>query len=250
MNRKKIVAGNWKMNCNFNEAIKLFEEVNEIVKETSDNVDVYIFPPAIYLSEIIKSNQNLKIGAQNGFFEDSGAFTGEVSIHQMKNLGVNSILIGHSERRTYFHEKNDDLAKKVNATLSKDLTPFYCVGESLEERENNSFEAVIEKQISEGLFHLSEEQIQNIVIAYEPVWAIGTGKTASAEQADEAHAFIRSLIAKKYSPSIAQKVSILYGGSCKPNNAKELFQKENIDGGLIGGAALNAKDFSAIIKSF
>lgn len=245
--RKKIVAGNWKMNLSIKEAKSLVKEI-----ETDDSCTTYIFPPAIFLTalQLDAQKKGISIGAQNAFHEDKGAFTGEVSMEQIKDIGMDAVLVGHSERRSIFNEDDALLKLKINAALAKNLMPFFCCGETHQERiAKNHFE-VVGRQIENALFHLDIDTIVKIVIAYEPVWAIGTGETATAEQAEEMHAHIRSLLERQYGNEIAQSVPILYGGSCKPNNAQELFSQPNIDGGLIGGAALKAEDFNQIIKSF
>ncbi len=248
--RKKIVAGNWKMNKSYAEAIDL---VNQISKLDYDlNTNLLIIPPFIYIADIIKllEKSTIEVGAQNCSEKNNGAFTGEISTEMLKNIGCKYVLVGHSERRAYFYEDNEIIANKIKKLLLSNLTPIFCCGEQLSERENNNHFKLIETQIKEGLFCLDETKIANCIIAYEPVWAIGTGKTATAIQAQEMHAFIRNLLAEKYSKNIAENITILYGGSCKPSNTKELFAQADIDGGLIGGAALNATDFIAIANSF
>jgi triosephosphate isomerase len=246
-NRKNIVAGNWKMNLSLDEGRALLAEISSDAASTA-----YIFPPAIYLNPLLEMarEKGVSIGAQNAYFEDAGAFTGEVSMAQLKNMGMDAVLIGHSERRSIFKEDDLLVKNKVDAALTHGLTPFLCCGETHEERNTKQHFDVVKKQITNSLFHLDIDSIVKIVVAYEPVWAIGTGETASAEQAEEMHEFIRSLMERKYGIEIAQSISILYGGSCKPGNAKELFNQPNIDGGLIGGASLKAKDFNQIIASF
>jgi triosephosphate isomerase len=248
--RKNIVAGNWKMNKVHVEAITL---ANEVVGSAYDkNVQLIMIPPAIYISEISKiaASSNVGVGVQNSSQHDSGAYTGELSSSMIKSVGAQYVLVGHSERREYFNEQNRDLAAKVNQLLAGDLTPIYCCGEVLEERENENHFNLVQSQIQEGLFHLPSNEILKCVIAYEPVWAIGTGVTASSGQAQEMHKFIRTLLVDKYGLEIANNISILYGGSCKPSNAKELFANADVDGGLIGGASLSASDFIAIANSF
>lgn len=252
--RKKIVAGNWKMNTTLNDGVRLVEETLRLLPAESVNETVVIFcPPFISLgkiSSIIKERKNIFSSAQNCYSEKSGAFTGEVSASMIKSVGAGYVILGHSERRQYFNEDNQMLAKKTDCVLTEGLKPIFCVGEPLEVREGNKYKELVEKQLKEGLFHLTPQQFQNVVIAYEPVWAIGTGKVASDDQAQEMHAFIRGLIAQKYSKQIADETSILYGGSCKPSNAKGLLSQPDVDGGLIGGASLVAADFVAIINSF
>lgn len=250
--RKYIVAGNWKMNGTLEETqILASEVVNMYNDEVNNGVVAVLCPPFIGIAEVLRLTRGsaVKVGAQNCHQELSGAYTGEVSAPILASFGVNYIIIGHSERREYFAEGNALLAKKVDQAQANQLTAIYCCGETLSQRESGSHFQVIEQQINEGLFHLSAEKLQQTVIAYEPVWAIGTGKTASAEQAQEIHAFIRSLIAKTYTPVVADSISILYGGSVKPNNAAELFAMADIDGGLIGGAALKSRDFIDICKA-
>ncbi len=251
MKRQRIVAGNWKMNNNFDEGRDL--TISIIQKLGPSGTLAVLCPPFIhlnYMSTLAKGIANLKLGAQNCHTEANGAFTGEISAPMLKSVGAEFVILGHSERREYFGETDDFLAKKVDAVLSNDLRPIFCVGEKLESREAGEQEAVVSRQLEGGLFHLSEEQMSKVVIAYEPVWAIGTGKTASKEQAQEMHKFIRGLVAKKYNDNLADLTTILYGGSCKPDNAKELFSQPDVDGGLIGGASLKAADFVAIVNSF
>ncbi len=243
--RKKYVAGNWKMNLNHSEALGL----SEFVGSLESNASVLVFPPFIYLSEIKNRFPNLNVGAQNFHPKDKGAFTGEVSIEQLKNIGVTHVLIGHSERRQIFNESNEFIKEKVDAALSKGLTVVFCCGEPLEVREIGEEVHFVEQQLKESLFHLTEEQLKSIIVAYEPIWAIGTGVTASSEQAEQMHKSIRALIATNYSNVSANEVSILYGGSCNASNAKELFTCQNVDGGLIGGASLVSQDFSAIVNA-
>ena len=250
--RTKIVAGNWKMNKNLTESLSLISEVRSMVRdEVRHDVEVMIFPPYISLASANKllEGANLKLGAQNCYHEKNGAYTGEVSLEMLKSVGVTNVLVGHSERRAIFGEDNALLAKKTSAILEAGLTPIYCCGETIENREDNSFFKVIETQISEGVFHLHEDQFKNIIIAYEPVWAIGTGMTASKEQAQEMHAYIRNLVSNKYGETIADSIRILYGGSVKPDNAQDLFSSPDIDGGLIGGASLKSRDFVEIVKA-
>ena len=248
--RKKIVAGNWKMNLSLDEGLDLQKEVSLKLKDNT--CEVVMFPPAIYLLEMLKKStqlKNIKIGAQNGFPKEKGAFTGEVSMKQLASIGVGAVLVGHSERRSIFNESHRFLKEKVDQGLANNMTVFFCCGESLEEREKGKHVEVILEQLTEGIFHLNETEFSKIVIAYEPVWAIGTGKTASAQQANSMHESIRTAINKKYNATIAEKTTILYGGSCKPSNASELFAQPHIDGGLIGGASLKANDFIEIINA-
>ncbi|WP_425389763.1 triose-phosphate isomerase [Ekhidna sp.] len=252
--RKKIVAGNWKMNCTLPEGKKLASEViNMVQDEVNNEVDVVLIPPFIHLTGIqnlIGSTKNIFLGAQNCHQNQSGAFTGEVSAAMLVSCGASHVILGHSERREYFGETDELLAEKVSFVLDNQLTPIFCCGEKLEVREAGDHEELVGTQVDKALFGLSEEQIKKVVIAYEPVWAIGTGKTASAEQAQEMHAFIRQQIAKKYSQQTADSISILYGGSVKPENAKEIFSQPDVDGGLIGGASLKSRDFTNIVKAF
>jgi triosephosphate isomerase len=248
--RQKIVAGNWKMNTLISEGMELAAAVNALAaKKTSDAI-VIIAPPHTHLADVKKVLSTVKLSAQNCASEESGAFTGEVSVSMIKSVGAEYIIIGHSERRAYYHEDNAVLAKKVNLTLSKGLKPVFCIGEVLPERNANKHFEVVKTQLSEGLFHLTPSEFANVVIAYEPVWAIGTGVTASPEQAQEMHKFIRSEVGRKYGAELAENTSILYGGSCKGSNAKELFANPDVDGGLIGGASLKAEEFLQIVNAF
>jgi len=248
--RRNIVAGNWKMNTTVSEGINLAKEINDKSETLNTDTGIIIIPPYVHLSKIIEIlGAKVKIGAQNCSAKEQGAFTGEISVKMLKDIDVEYCLVGHSERRQYHNENNKLLKQKTDLLLAENITPIYCCGERLDEREKNQYFDVIKKQINESLFHLNSEQIKNIIIAYEPVWAIGTGKTASPKQAQEIHKFIRDLLVEKYNNNIANNITILYGGSCKPSNAKELFSMPDIDGGLIGGAALKSKDFIEIIKS-
>ncbi|TAJ15723.1 triose-phosphate isomerase [Marinilabiliaceae bacterium JC017] len=250
--RQNIVAGNWKMNKNLEEGLELAKELNDILKANKPNCKVVIGTPFIHLSKVaeIVDKELIGVSAQNCADKVSGAYTGEVSASMVKSTGVDYVILGHSERRSYYGETNEILKEKVDLALANDLTPIFCIGEVLEEREAEKHFEVVKSQIEEGLFHLSAETFGKIVLAYEPVWAIGTGKTASPEQAQEIHAFIRKTVAEKYGKEVADNTSILYGGSCKPSNAKELFANADVDGGLIGGAALKAEDFVGIISAF
>ena len=251
MKRKQIVAGNWKMNMDFDEGRDL---AICIIRKLGPLEPTVIFcPPFVhlnYLSVLTKGINNLFIGAQNCHENSSGAFTGEISATMLKSVDCDYVILGHSERREYFNEQDAVLAKKVDAALSAGLYPIFCVGEKLASREAGNQEQIVEEQLKGGLFHLDKERFSKVVIAYEPVWAIGTGKTASPEQAQEMHAFIRKLISNKYGVSTAALTSILYGGSVKPDNAKEIFNQPDVDGGLIGGASLKAADFVALVNSF
>ncbi len=250
--RKKIVAGNWKMNKNAEDASILTSEVVNMVKdEVMSDAEVVLCTPFIYLNKALKLSEGskVKVGAQNCSEHASGAYTGEISAPMLKSIDVPYVILGHSERREYFAEANDQLAKKVDIAMENGLIPIFCCGESLETREaGNHFEFVC-NQLTESLFHLSNEQMTNFVIAYEPIWAIGTGKTASAEQAQEMHAKLRAHLATKYGNDIADSISILYGGSVKPGNAKEIFAGADVDGGLIGGASLESRSFVDIVKA-
>ena len=250
--RKKIVAGNWKMNKNLQEGIALATELNDILKADKPNCDVVICTPFIHLASVagIIDQSVIGLGAENCAGKASGAYTGEVSAEMVKSTGAGYVILGHSERRAYYGETAEILKEKINLALANGLKVIFCIGEVLEERESGKQNEVVEAQLAGSLFDLTAEQFANIILAYEPVWAIGTGKTATAEQAEEMHAFIRGVIAGKFGAEAAENVSILYGGSCKPSNAKEIFSKENVDGGLIGGAALKAADFKGIIDAW
>lgn len=252
--RKKIVAGNWKMNYSLLEGKRLASEVIHMVQdELNNDATIILIPPYIHLTSIqslVEKDHAVSLGSQNCHHEEAGAFTGEISASMIASLGTEYVILGHSERREYFGESDELIAKKISSVLNHKLTPIYCCGEKLETREAGEHEKVVGKQIEQALFGLDEEQIKKVVIAYEPVWAIGTGKTASAEQAQEMHAFIRSKISSQYSNEIADGISILYGGSVKPGNAKEIFAQSDVDGGLIGGASLKSRDFIDIVKAF
>ncbi|SDK68688.1 triosephosphate isomerase (TIM) [Catalinimonas alkaloidigena] len=251
--RQKIVAGNWKMNKDAESAQSLASEVVNMVKdEVTSEVTVVMAPPFPFLSSTqrqIGDAAQVFLGAQNCYPKDSGAYTGEVSVPMLKSVGVTYVILGHSERREYFGEKDATIADKVDAVLAGGLVPIYCCGESLETREANDHEAFVSGQLDRELFHLDAEAIKKVVIAYEPIWAIGTGKTASPEQAQEMHATLRNHLAKKYGSEVANAISILYGGSVKPDNAAEIFAKPDVDGGLIGGASLKSRDFLEIVKA-
>ncbi len=252
--RKKIVAGNWKMNKTASEALELANEVGKLVKsDVSADVQVIMATPALYLSEVNKAIagiSNLAVAAQNCHEKASGAYTGEISAPMLASAGVNYVILGHSERRQYFNETNAQLAAKVDAALANGLTPLFCCGESLELREGGDFLEYVAQQLTESLFHLSADDFAKVVIAYEPIWAIGTGLTASSAQAQEMHAYLRAHLAKQYGQAAADACSILYGGSCNAQNAQELFACADVDGGLIGGASLKAGDFITIATSF
>lgn len=247
---KKIVAGNWKMNKNLQEGIALAKELTEVVK--NPNCEVIIGTPFIHLASVAQVIEGscVKLSAENCADKASGAYTGEVSAEMVKSTGAEYVILGHSERREYYHETPEILKEKVELALANGLKVIFCIGESLEQREANEQEAVCKAELAGSVFHLKAEQWKNIVIAYEPIWAIGTGKTATAEQAEEIHAYIRSCVAEVYGAEAAAETSILYGGSCKASNAPELFAKPNIDGGLIGGASLKAADFKGIIDAW
>ncbi|MCT4699040.1 triose-phosphate isomerase [Tenacibaculum haliotis] len=250
--RKKIVAGNWKMNMNFDETKKLIKGIKKgTKKKVGKNTRVIIAPSFVNLQTALKRTKKSKIevASQNMHQSKSGAFTGEISADMLTSLGLDLVILGHSERREYFGETDEILAKKVTTALENKLETIFCFGEVLEDRKSENHFNVVESQLKKGLFHLKKGDFSKIVLAYEPVWAIGTGETASPEQAQEMHAFIRDIIAKEYGSEVAENISILYGGSVNPANAKEIFSKPDVDGGLIGGAALKADDFIAIIKS-
>ncbi|RKD16172.1 triose-phosphate isomerase [Pelobium manganitolerans] len=252
--RKKIVAGNWKMNKNYTDGLSLFSEVLNMVKdEVRGQQQVIVCAPFIHLhslTALAKGHAQLSVGAQNMHQEASGAYTGEISGEMLASVGVQHVILGHSERRQYFGETDALLAKKVDAALGNGLAPIFCIGETLTEREGGSHFDVVKKQLADGTFHLSADDFKKLVIAYEPVWAIGTGLTATDEQAQEIHAFIRKQIAEKYGEAVADETSILYGGSCNPKNAGGLFAQADIDGGLIGGASLKSRDFVDIAKTY
>ena len=252
MSRKKIVAGNWKMNLDYNEAIALINNVINASK-TIINVEKIIFPPFPFLQiacDMTKNETNFFIGAQNCSEHISGAFTGEVSANMINSIGCSHVLIGHSERRLFFKETDGHLILKIKHALNHNLHIIYCVGEQLEERKNALHFDVVRAQLENVLNNFNELDLEKIYIAYEPVWAIGTGETATPEQAQEIHAYIRRVINKNYSAEVAEKINILYGGSCNSKNAKELFSCKDIDGGLIGGASLKADEFCKIMLSF
>lgn len=248
--RKKIVAGNWKMNTTLHQGIELAKRVNNQV--SGSDVTVVLCTPFIHLHEISKviNKETIFLGAQNCADKESGAYTGEVSAEMIKSTGATYVILGHSERRAYYGETNETLSVKVKLALKYELTPIFCIGEVLEERDAGKHFNVVKEQLDKGLFSLAADDFSKIVIAYEPVWAIGTGKTATPEQAQEIHKVIRDHIAAKYGQSVANVTSILYGGSCKPSNAAELFENPDVDGGLIGGASLVADDFMGIVAAF
>jgi triosephosphate isomerase (TIM) len=248
--RKKIVAGNWKMNTTLQEGIELAKAVNSQISGTK--ATVVLCTPFIHLTEVKKiiNKEMLFLGAQNCSDQKSGAYTGEVSAAMIKSTGATHVILGHSERRAYYGETNKLLALKVKIVLENGLLPIFCIGEVLEEREAGKHFDIVKTQLNEGLFDLSADDFCKIIIAYEPVWAIGTGKTATPDQAQEIHKVIRDHIASKYGGKIAGDISILYGGSCKASNAAELFANPDVDGGLIGGAALKAEEFMGIVNAF
>jgi triosephosphate isomerase len=248
--RKKIVAGNWKMNKNLQEGIELAKTIN---RQTEDNdIEVILCTPFIHLADVARviTKDTLHLGAQNCASEASGAYTGEVSADMIRSAGAEYVIIGHSERRTYYKESDELLNKKVKLALANGLIPIFCCGEILAERQAGKHIQVVKSQIEKGLFDLSPEDFSKVVIAYEPVWAIGTGVNATAEQAQEMHKVIRDFVNEKYGQQIAGNTSVLYGGSCKPSNAGELFANPDVDGGLIGGASLTASDFMGIVNAF
>ena len=252
--RKHIVAGNWKMNLTFSEADELLDELMSELEKTElpRDTQVIVCPPFPYLemASDYANDSYFMVGAQNVSDQEKGAYTGEVSAEMLESCEIDYCIVGHSERRAYYGETDALVAAKIDRLLAHGLKPIVCVGEVLDEREAGRQLEVVASQVEKGLFHLDAEQIKDVVIAYEPVWAIGTGRTATPEQAQEIHAHIRSLLTKKYGKEVANEISILYGGSCKPSNAKELFACPDIDGGLIGGASLKAKDFMGIVVSF
>ena len=246
--RKKIVAGNWKMNQNAKETSQLINELKSNLPSTL--AEIIIAPSFVNLESAIKQceNSNISVAAQNMHQAEGGAFTGEISANMLKSIGINTVILGHSERRQYFKETDTLLALKVDTALKHELRIIFCFGEELKERQGKQHFNVVENQLKDGLFHLDASVYHNIVLAYEPVWAIGTGETATPEQAEEMHDFIRDTLHRKYGSEVSENITILYGGSVKPDNAKEIFSKPNVDGGLIGGASLKATDFTAIIN--
>ena len=248
--RQKIVAGNWKMNNDLAATNTLISEL--IKKEKKANAEVIIAPTFVNLLEASKrlKDSSIKVAAQNMHFANHGAYTGEISATMLKSVGVNTVILGHSERREFFSEDDNLLKQKIDKALDESMQIIFCFGEKWEDRSIGKHFMVVESQIKNALFHIKNENWKSIVLAYEPVWAIGTGQTASPEQAQEMHAFIRNLVKENYNSTISEDVSILYGGSVKPENAKEIFGKNDVDGGLIGGAALNADNFIAIVNAF
>lgn len=250
--RKNIVAGNWKMNTTVPEGVELAKAVNGKLAEITPKCDVIICVPATHLCPVkaVINSDKLGLGAENCADHKSGAYTGEIAASMVASTGASYVILGHSERRQYYGETSEILKEKVALAFENNLTPIFCIGEVLEQRENGTAFEVVKAQIEEALFNLSAEDFSKIILAYEPVWAIGTGKTATDDQAEEMHAFIRGVIADKYGKEVAENTSILYGGSCKPSNAQALFAKPNVDGGLIGGAALDAESFMGIVTAF
>ncbi|MDR0832756.1 MAG: triose-phosphate isomerase [Candidatus Symbiothrix sp.] len=250
--RKNIVAGNWKMNKNLQEGLDLVKDLQTALFSKKVKCDVVVCTPFIHLGAVngMIDKTKVKLGAQNCADKVSGAYTGEISAEMVASTGAKYVILGHSERRAYYGETNDMLKEKVQLALANNLTPIFCIGEVLGEREAGQQNTVVKKQIEEGLFALSAEDFGKIVLAYEPVWAIGTGKTATSDQAQEMHAFIRQTVAAKYGQAVADATSILYGGSCNAANAKELFANPDVDGGLIGGASLKVDTFMPIVEAF
>ncbi|PLX11763.1 MAG: triose-phosphate isomerase [Marinilabiliales bacterium] len=250
--RQKIVAGNWKMNKLFHEAEDLVGAIANAIDDNEPDCEVIVCTPSLYLEVAgdYSEESQIRVGAQNVSEHDSGAYTGEISAPMLSSMAIDYCIVGHSERRKYFGESDALLFQKAERLLENDISPIFCIGELLEEREANNHFNVVEEQLNNSVFKFNKDEFSNIILAYEPVWAIGTGKTATPEQAQEMHAFIRGLIAKKYDKETAENTSILYGGSCNAENAKELFSQKDVDGGLIGGASLKAKDFTKIIYSF
>lgn len=250
--RKQIAAANWKMNLTLSQAAALTQQLMDAPIQLQPHQEVVLAVPAPYLYQVVQllqGKQGFHVAAQNCYTKVSGAYTGEISVEMLTSIGVSHVVLGHSERREYFNESNAMLAQKVSIALEHQLTPIFCCGEPLEIREANTQNEWVALQLKESLYHLSAEQITQLVIAYEPIWAIGTGKTASSLQAQEIHAFIRTQLAAQYGDTVAQQIPILYGGSVKAANAVELFQQTDVDGGLVGGASLQAAEFTAIIQA-
>ena len=250
--RKKIVAGNWKMNETLQEGVQLAKEITEQLQADKPQCEVVICTPFIHLASVaeVLDKEIVALGAENCADQEKGAYTGEVSAAMVKSTGADYVILGHSERRQYYHETAEILKEKVLLALKNNLKVIFCCGETLEEREQNKQNEIVKAELEQSVFNLTAEEWKNIVIAYEPIWAIGTGKTATSDEAEEMLAYIRSIVAEKYGQAVADETSILYGGSCKPSNAKELFAKPNIDGGLSGGASLKAADFKGIIDAW
>ncbi len=250
--RKQIAAANWKMNLTYAEGEQLIADILKAGVEVNSHQEVIFgvpFPYLLMAEEKLSGKNNYFVSAQNCYNKKAGAYTGEVSVGMLDSIGITHCIIGHSERREYFNESNQMLAEKLDLLLATGITPIFCCGEPLEIREAGTQNEFVEKQLEESLFHLPEAEVKKLIIAYEPIWAIGTGKTATTEQAQEIHAYLRSVLAKKYGAEVAAEIPILYGGSVKANNAQELFACEDVDGGLVGGASLVAKDFVEIIKA-
>ena len=246
--RRNIVAGNWKMNLNLSDSTRLIDEIN--TKEIHPDVELIVATPTIYLSSLKGKQHHFSLSAQNIHFEENGAFTGEISAEMLSSLNINYAIVGHSERRSMFHETDEIIFKKVKSLLKYNISPIFCCGESKEEREEGRAFEVVSNQLNYLLSYLNEDQIRKIIIAYEPVWAIGTGLTASPEDAQKMHKHIRESLADQFSLKTAENIPILYGGSCKPKNAKDIFSQDDIDGGLIGGASLDCNSFLSIANSF
>lgn len=252
MSRHPLVVGNWKMNKSLEEALTLTKDLVVQAPQLSNAVEIILAPPALYLhplQQLTQSTENISLAAQNCHQASKGAYTGEISAPMLSTMNVDYVILGHSERRSFFQEDNELLAKKVNAALASGVNVIFCCGEPLEVREEEGQEAYIQQQLEESLFQRVVADLPHIVVAYEPIWAIGTGRTASPTQAQSMHAFIRQLLAKKYGQEAASQVRLLYGGSCKPSNAADLFAQEDVDGALVGGASLQAKDFISIIEA-
>ncbi len=249
--RKKVIAGNWKMNNDISETRNLISEILKKLKNKNVNCDIIACPTFTSLSEAysLTKGTKVKLGAQNMYFEESGAFTGEISAKMLKSTGCEYVILGHSERRAIFSESNELINKKIKKALSVGLKPIFCVGETLEERKKGTTKEVVRNQVIQGLENVSEDEMKEIIVAYEPVWAIGTGVNATPDQAQEVHEFIRGLIKEKYSTKIAENLIIQYGGSVKPDNSKELMSQKDVDGALVGGASLKADSFLGIIES-
>lgn len=250
--RKQIAAANWKMNLTIQQAKELLKEILDSDIKLNDKQQVILAVPAPYLipaTELVNGKEGFVVAAQNCYFKPNGAYTGEISVEMLRSIGINYCIIGHSERREYFSESNEMLAEKVNLCLNYQINPIFCCGEPLPIREQNSHNEFVRAQLQSSLFHLTAEQLKAVILAYEPIWAIGTGKTATTEQAQEMHSFIRSVMETHYGSETANAISILYGGSVKAGNAGEIFNSPDVDGGLVGGASLVAQDFISIIKS-
>lgn len=252
MSRHPLVAGNWKMNKRLDEALELTKDLVAQANDLSNSVEIVLSPPALYLhplQKLTQSNPNINLAAQNCHQASKGAYTGEIAAPMLSAMGVDYVILGHSERRSYYKETNELLAKKVNAALESGVKVIFCCGEPLEIREEEAQEAYVQQQLEESLFQRTKADLEKVVVAYEPIWAIGTGRTASPAQAQSMHAFIRQLLTKKYGQEAADTVRVLYGGSCKADNAAELFAQADVDGALVGGASLRASDFIPIIEA-